>query len=60
MGGRHGKITAALVLALAVVAARPCDGQPVKLAERAPDPHGSPRPARDATDVPRRTSTANR
>jgi len=56
MGGGDGKIRAALMLALAVVAARPCDGQPVKLAERAPDPHGSPRPARDAKDVPRKTS----
>src|SRR5262249_41994810 len=31
-------------------------GQPVKLVERPPDPHGSPRPARDARDVPVRTS----
>jgi hypothetical protein len=31
-------------------------GQQVKLVERAPDPHGSPRPARNARDVPLRTS----
>src|SRR5438445_13885935 len=31
-------------------------GQPVKLVERLPEPHGSPRPARDARDVPLRTS----
>ncbi len=31
-------------------------GQAVKLVERAPDPHGSPRPFRDARDVPLRTS----
>ncbi len=31
-------------------------GQAIKLVERSPDPHGSPRPARDARDVPLRTS----
>ncbi len=30
--------------------------QPVKLVERPPDPHGSPRPARDGRDVPLETS----
>jgi hypothetical protein len=30
--------------------------QQVRLNERAPDPHGSPRPARDARDVPLKTS----
>jgi hypothetical protein len=30
--------------------------QPVKLVEKAPDPHGSPRPFRNARDVPLRTS----
>jgi hypothetical protein len=30
--------------------------QPVRLVEKAPDPHGSPRPFRDARDVPLRTS----
>jgi hypothetical protein len=30
--------------------------QSVKLVERPPDPHGSPRPARDAKDAPLRTS----
>ncbi|HEX8202776.1 MAG TPA: hypothetical protein VF590_20025, partial [Isosphaeraceae bacterium] len=31
-------------------------GQPIKLLEQPPDPHGVPRPARDARDVPLRTS----
>jgi len=31
-------------------------GEQAKLVERAPDPHGSPRPARDSHDVPLRTS----
>jgi hypothetical protein len=31
-------------------------GQEVKLVERVADPHGSPRPARDARDVPLKTS----
>jgi len=31
-------------------------GQSLKLIQRAPDPHGSPRPARDATNVPLQTS----
>src|SRR6185437_13736004 len=30
--------------------------QSLKLVQRAPDPHGSPRPARDATNVPLQTS----
>ncbi len=46
---------AALLLALAP-GASPALAQAVKLVERAPDPHGSPRPFRDATDVPLRTS----
>src|SRR4051794_39782068 len=51
--GRHtGGYAALFVLALGSVAA----GPPVKLVERAADPHGSPRPARDAKDVPLRTS----
>ena len=37
-------------------AGSPARGQQVKLVERPPDPHGSPRPARDARDVPLRTS----
>jgi hypothetical protein len=44
------------ILLLGVFAAGQARGQEVKLVERAPDPHGSPRPARDARDVPLRTS----
>jgi hypothetical protein len=45
-----------LFLALGPFGAGTSLGQPVKLVERPPDPHGSPRPARDARDVPLRTS----
>src|SRR5947209_3717422 len=31
-------------------------GQALTMVQRPPDPHGSPRPARDATQVPLRTS----
>lgn len=48
-------VVAALLLALAL-GTSPAPGQSVKLVERAPDPHGSPRPFRDATNVPLRTS----
>jgi hypothetical protein len=41
---------------LALFAAAPSTPQQAKLAERVPDPHGSPRPFRDAKDVPTRTS----
>src|SRR5689334_10677405 len=44
---------AILILALAPL---PALAQTVKLVERPPDPHGSPRPFRDAKDVPVRTS----
>ena len=55
--GRHtSKYAAILILALGPLGASPSLGQQVKLVERAPDPHGSPRPARDARDVPLRTS----
>jgi hypothetical protein len=43
-------------LALAIVAPIPGVAQQVKLIERLPDPHGSPRPARGARNVPLRTS----
>ena len=50
-------ITAAiLILALGPFATTPSLGQAVKLVVREPDPHGSPRPFRDAHDVPLRTS----
>jgi hypothetical protein len=48
--------SATLVLAFILLATAPSLGQAVKLVERAPDPHGSPRPFRDARDVPTRTS----
>jgi hypothetical protein len=47
---------AILVLALRSLAPATACGQAAKLVERAPDPHGSPRPFRDARDVPLRTS----
>ena len=52
----NSKSVAFLFLALGQFAATDSLGQQVKLVERAPDPHGSPRPARDARDVPLRTS----
>jgi hypothetical protein len=45
-----------LLLALGALGSGMSVGQDVKLVERLPDPHGSPRPARDARDVPLRTS----
>ena len=48
-------LTCCIVAAVGLIAAFPCAGQQVKLAERLPDPHGSPRPA-NAGDVPVRTS----
>jgi hypothetical protein len=55
MGTQSSKYTAILILVSGsfVNAAL---GQSVKLVEKAPDPHGSPRPFRDARDVPLRTS----
>jgi hypothetical protein len=50
------KYAAIFILAIGPLSASPSRGQPVKLVERPPDPHGSPRPARDARDVPLRTS----
>ncbi len=43
-------------LAFAIAASIPVVAQQIKLAERLPDPHGSPRPARGARNVPLRTS----
>jgi hypothetical protein len=43
-------------LAFAIVAPIPGFAQRVKLVEWLPDPHGSPRPARGARNVPLRTS----
>src|SRR6185312_13610736 len=46
----------AQILTLGCLLTSASAGQQVRLVERAPDPHGSPRPARDARDVPLRTS----
>jgi hypothetical protein len=51
-----GKYRAIPILVTTLIAASPSFGQHAKLVERAPDPHGSPRPARDAHHVPLRTS----
>jgi len=56
MDGYTRQCRAYLILALALLAGSDCIGQTVRVIERAPDPHGSPRPARDARDVPLRTS----
>ena len=52
----NSKSLALVFLALGSLGETASLGQQVKLVERAPDPHGSPRPARDARDVPLRTS----
>ncbi|HEX4792193.1 MAG TPA: hypothetical protein VH370_00285 [Humisphaera sp.] len=44
------------ILFIGLLLAAKSFAQQTKLVERAPDPHGSPRPFRDATDVPLRTS----
>jgi hypothetical protein len=46
----------ALLLAIELVSVGAARAQRVTLVERAPDPHGSPRPVRDARDIPIRTS----
>ena len=56
MGGRSDRYAAFLVVMLGLGAAGRVPGQQVKLVDRKPDPHGSPRPAREARDVPLRTS----
>jgi hypothetical protein len=54
---RHGStIVVLLGLALGSLPASPALGQQVTLIARAPDPHGTPRPARGARDVPLGTS----
>ena len=52
----NSKSVAFLFLALGQLGASGSLGQQVKLVERVPDPHDTPRPARDAQDVPLRTS----
>jgi hypothetical protein len=56
MNGRRATIRVLLGLALAALTAAPAPGQQVKLIERAPDPHGTPRPPRGAREVPLETS----
>ncbi len=46
----------ALLFAMALGGVPAISAPQVALVERAPDPHGSPRPARDARDVPVKTS----
>ncbi len=53
---RLDKLAWTYVLVLWLLLSGSCAAQPVKLIQRLPDPHGSPRPARDARDVPVRTS----
>ena len=50
------RIIKLLKIAIVALIVAPTLAQPPKLVERAPDPHGTPRPARDARDVPLRTS----
>jgi hypothetical protein len=52
----NGRALLYFTLLVIEYAGLPCAGQQVKLSERPPDPHGSPRPARGARDVPVRTS----
>lgn len=45
-----------LLIVVGLIVAESAFGGDVSLVVRAPDPHGSPRPAKDSTDVPLRTS----
>ena len=56
MMARNGNLVMLNVLAIASLVVASSVAQNVKLVERPPDPHGSPRPARDARDVPIKTS----
>ncbi len=56
MINRNHKITWIYVPAILLFSGSVCAGEPIRLAERPPDPHGSPRPARSAAAVPLRTS----
>ena len=48
MSGQTTKRSATIMLVVGSLLGKPSLGQQVKLVERAADPHGSPRPARDA------------
>ncbi len=52
----NSRRVAFFLLVLGLLGTSASQSQQVKLVGRAPDPHGSPRPARDARDVPLRTS----
>jgi len=52
----HPRHILPILLALVAFVAPAAPAQQLKLVQRPPDPHGSPRPARDATNVPLRTS----
>jgi Glycosyl hydrolases family 39 len=56
MNMRKGTLAALVLLAVSLTPTVAVCGQQVKLVERAPDPHGAPRPARDARNVAVRTS----
>src|SRR5690242_13346761 len=56
MGRCWSRLVAIAFVTLGPLADSRSPGQEVRLVERAPDPHGSPRPVRDARDVPPRTS----
>jgi hypothetical protein len=53
---QHRVLVGFIILGLGATAGATSYAQPVQLVERPPDPHGSPRPARDARDVPIKTS----
>src|SRR5579875_3372650 len=52
----HGRLFIAIAMLILALAPPSALAQGAKLVERPPDPHGSPRPFRDAKDVPVRTS----
>ena len=51
-----GNLFGPIVVAVGALVGLSSFAQQIKLVERQPDPHGSPRPARDAIDVPLKTS----
>jgi hypothetical protein len=53
---RNRSFVGLLMLVLSLLVDIPSLAQQAKLVDRRPDPHGSPRPARDARDVPVKTS----
>jgi Glycosyl hydrolases family 39 len=56
MNSRDATVALVLVFAVYLFYALPASSQQVTLVDRAPDPHGAPRPARGAQNVPLRTS----